>query len=329
MYNSLTPDLSGYIKKKLPAVSFQVFSEAINKKNILRRTEILGIFVDSKIDKAVFSQMPSLRFIATFSTGFDHIDLKEAQKRGVIVSNVPKYGEQTVAQHALALMLALSRKLFQSVKRVKEGVYDFHGLRGFDMEGKTIGIIGTGNIGIQLIKMLRGFDLRVLAYDVKKNMKAAKEYKFAYTSFEKLLSESDIISFHAPLLESTYHLIHKQNIKKLKKGVIIINTARGGLIDPEALLLGLEQGKIAGAGLDVLEEEDALRDAERLIYSEHKDRLIRTSLMNNLLIDHPNTIVTPHNAFNSHESVKRILDTSAENICAFMKGKPQNQVLVS
>lgn len=290
------------------------------------KTEILGIFVEAKIDKKVFQKLPNLKMIATFSTGYDHVDLKEAKKRKIPICNVPTYGENTVAQHAMALILAISKKIFASTKRVKEGNFDYHGLCGFDLKDKTVGIVGTGHIGYYMIKMLSGFDVNIIAYDPFPNTKLAKELNFKYVSLNKLLAESDIVSLHVPLLPQTTHMINKRNIKKMKPGVIIINTSRGGLIEPEALVWGLETGHIASAGIDVLEEERYISHPEFLFEQNCQAQDVKDSLMENIIIDHPNTIVTPHNAFNTTEAIKRIIDTSIANVKAFSKGETQNDV---
>lgn len=324
---SLTPDLNTYLANKIKDLPHRIVPEVLSPEKLNSKTEILGVFVDSIINKKVFSRLPNLKLIVTLSTGYDHIDLKEAKRRSIPVCNVPSYGDYTVAQHALMLILALSKKLFQSAKRVKEGDYDFHGLRGFDLQGKTIGIVGTGRIGFRLIQMLVGWDMNVIAYDPHPKKELTEQYNFTYVPFNKLLSSSDIISIHVPLLPTTHHLIDKSAIKKMKKGVHIINTARGGIIDSEALLWGLEHDIIGSAGLDVLEDEDLLEDPLKLLCGNCTKEHTRTSLMNNLIIDHPRTIVTPHNAFNTTEAVKRILDTSVENIKCFLRGETQNNVV--
>src|SRR3989339_1637901 len=324
--SSIMLDLKDYTKNNIKGHSLEISEKPLDLNKTKKDTEILGVFVDSKVDKSVFEALPKLKMIATFSTGFDHIDLKEAKKRKIPVCNVPTYGENTVAQHAMSLILALSRKLFQSVKIVKEGVYDYHGLRGFDLKGKTIGIIGTGHIGIHMIDMLDGFEANVIAYDAFPNPELTKTHKFNYVSLNKLYSDSDVISLHVPLFPTTYHMIDKSAVKKMKDGVYIINTARGGLTDPEALVWGLETGKIAGIGSDVLEEETYFQNPEKVLNLKNPEEVRRT-LMENVLIDHPNTIITPHNAFNSTEALKRIIDTSLDNIKAFLNGNIQNNVV--
>lgn len=310
--------MKGWPHRIVPNV---LFMEKLDPK-----TEVLGVFTDSKITKEVFNKLPKLKVIITFSTGFDHVDLAEAKRRKIPVCTVPAYGDYTVAQHTLTLMLALSKKLFESVKRVKEGNYDYHGMRGFDLKGKTLGVIGTGKIGQQLIRMIKGFEMNVIAYDPFPNKTFAKEFNFPYVTLDKLLKTSDIITLHVPLLKTTHHLLNKKNLKLVKPGAYIINTSRGGLVDGEALLKGLQSGRIAGAGLDVLEDEEIMRDPVLLFSGQCQECTIKNSLVNSMLIDHPRTIVTPHNAFNTTEAIYRIIDTSVDNLKAWHKGLTKNQV---
>lgn len=320
---SLTPDLAEYLQKKLKGTTNEIIPDVIDVKKLKPDTEVLGVFVDSKITKAVLNKLPNLKLILAFSTGYDHIDMAEAKRRKIAVCTVPSYGDYTVAQHTLTLILALSRKLFESVKRVKEGCYDYHGMRGFDLQGKTIGVIGTGKIGLQLIKMLSGFEMNIVAYDPFPKKNLAKIYDFSYVTLDKLLATADIVTVHTPLTKQTKHLLNKKNIQKTKQGVYIINTSRGGVIDGAALLAGLQSGQVAGAGLDVLENEEIMHDPV-LIFSQGERCDVKTSLVNSMLINHPNTIVTPHNAFNTTEAIHRIIDTSLANLAAWQAGLPQN-----
>lgn len=329
-FYGIWPEMKEYVRAKMGGFSVSISAEKISGENIVANhdADILSVFVEAPVTEKIIKKMPRLQMIATMSTGYDHIDLAAAKKRKIPVLNVPTYGENTVAEHAMALILGLTRKLFQSVKRVKEGVYDFHGLRGVDLKGKTLGVIGTGHIGAHVIKMAKGFDMLVLGYDAFPNKELAKKLDFAYVTLDKLLAESDIISLHAPLFKETYHLINKKNIKKIKKGAYLINTARGALIDPEALVWALQSKQIAGAGLDVLEDEGFVQSEEAMVKAACKgsECQIKTNLMNNLIIDHPNTIVTPHNAFNSAEALQRIIDTTVENIKSFAQGEIKNDV---
>lgn len=327
-FYGIWPETKDYVRAKMHGFSCKIKEETITENNLEKDTEILTVFVESPVTKKMIEALPHLKMIATMSTGFDHIDLATAKKHKIPVCNVPTYGENTVAEHAMALMLGLSRKLFQSVKRVKEGVYDYHGLRGVDLRGKTLGVIGTGHIGAHVIKMAKAFEMNILAHDAYPNKDLAKNFEFKYVSLNKLLAESDFITLHTPLLPTTHHLINKKNIKLVKKGAYLINTARGALIDPEALVWALQSKQIAGAGLDVLEDEGFVQSEEAMVKAACKGSQcqIKTNLMNNIIIDHPNTIVTPHNAFNSIEALKRIVDVTIENIKSFANGEVKNDV---
>lgn len=319
-YLSLNPEMLSFVKKSFRGFPLVIKSLPLDKNTIEPDAEILAVFVDSKVDAGIMKAMPKLKLIVTMSMGFDHIDLAAAKKRKIVVCNVPSYGENTVAEHAMALLLSLSRKIFDSVKRVKEGQYDYHGLRGFDLKGKTVGILGTGKIGCHLIEMLHGFGVNILAFDAFPKKELQEKLGFHYVSAKELLAKSDIVSLHLPLLEDTKHFLNKRRISQMKKGALIINTARGGLIDSKALLSALQSGHIAGAGLDVLEGEEYLQHPEMVFgFCSKKDE--KMCLMNNMIIDHPRTIVTPHNAFNSVEAVQRIFDASVETINNFLQKK--------
>lgn len=291
--------------------------------------EILSVFINSKIDKNLITQMPKLRLITTRSTGFDHIDLTAAEERHIAVCNVPVYGENTVAEHTFALILSLSRNLRKAYLRTVQNNFSIEGLMGFDLKGKTLGVIGTGHIGLHVIRMALGFGMKVIAFDVKKQNFLSEVLSFEYVPFEDLLKRSDIISLHAPYLPSTRHLINRNNIGLIKKGSVLVNTARGGLIETDALAEALDKKILSGVGLDVLEEEEYLLEEKRLMESaqtlEHWKRL-QTTLKNHVLLHRENVIYTPHMAFYSYEAVKRILDTTLENIQSFFGNKILNPV---
>jgi D-lactate dehydrogenase len=187
-FYGIWPEMKDYLRSKMTGFSCSITEQNISEENIDPKTDILAVFVESSVTKAIIHKLPKLQMIATMSTGFDHIDLASARAKKIPVCNVPFYGENTVAEHTMALILGLTRKLFQSVKRVKEGVYDFHGLRGVDLAGKTLGVIGTGHIGAHLIKMAKGFDLKVVGYDPHPNKDLSKKLDFQYLSFDKLLA---------------------------------------------------------------------------------------------------------------------------------------------
>ncbi|KKM22735.1 hypothetical protein LCGC14_1622320, partial [marine sediment metagenome] len=216
--------------------------------------EIASIFIDSSIDEKLVSKLPNLKFIATQSTGYDHIDLDVCKRRGIIVSSVPSYGERTVAEYTFALILMLSRKMYDAYHRIREKrQFNLRELQGFDLYGKTLGVVGTGSIGKHVIRIAKGFGMNVVACDVYPNEAMSKELEFKYCSLEELLEQSDIVTLHVPYLKSTHHLINKENIYQMKRGAYLINTSRGQVVETEALVRALKDEHIAGAGLDVLE----------------------------------------------------------------------------
>ncbi len=288
--------------------------------------EIISIFIYSTLGKEVLEKLPNLKLIATRSTGVDHIDIAACKQRGIVVSNVPTYGEHTVAEHAFGLILAISRKLIPSVERAKKGDFSSKDLTGFDLYGKTLGVIGTGHIGKNVALLGISFGMKVLAFS--RNQEQDLVSKGAeYVSLEELLEKSDIISLHLPHTSETEHIINMQNIGKFKKGAILINTARGALIETKAILEGLEKGILAGVGLDVLEEENALKEEKEFLSSEHiKKGDIQTELLDHILLHRDDVIITPHNAFNSKEALQQILEVSLGNIKSFLSKAPTNIV---
>lgn len=288
--------------------------------------EALSVFIYSRISKETIAALPNLRLIATRSTGYDHIDLVAAKTRGVTVLNVPSYGEHTVAEHTFALILALSRNVHKSHVRRLKNDFSIEGLKGFDLKGKTIGVIGAGKIGLHVIKIARGFGMRVLAYDAFQNNFLSDVLDFDYVSLDRLLGESDIISLHTPYNEQTHHLISEHSIEKIKRGSLLVNTARGELVDNDALIRALDQGILAGAGLDVIEGEQLIREEKELL-SETKIAGDLSELMNDHnLLRRDNVVYTPHIAFYSDGALHRILRTTIDNIVCFASGICQNVV---
>lgn len=315
--------------KKIRNLSFNFFPEPLNNSvlNKIKDTNILAVFIYSQINQETLAKLPRLKFVTTMSTGFDHIDLTNCYSKGIKVSNVPYYGENTVAEHTLALILALARHLPNSIERAKSGDFNLKGLRGFDLKGKTIGLIGLGHIGEHVARMARGFEMKILAYDPKKDTALAKKLEITYVTMDYLLRHSDIISLHTPYNKKTHHLINKGNIKIIKPGAYLINTARGGLIETEALIMALGKNILAGAGLDVLEEECFIKEEKELLAKPFQKKCdLKTVLQGHLLIQDPRVLVTPHNAFNSEEALRRILDTTINNIRAYLVNKPVNLV---
>ena len=296
------------------------------QKARVREAEALSVFIYSQVTREVLEGLPRLRLIATRSTGLDHIDLEACRQRGVAVSNVPVYGENTVAEHTFALLLMLSRKVHQSVAQVRGGRVDLAELTGFDLQGKTLGVIGAGHIGLHAIRIARGFGMRVLAFDVHSEAFLADLLGFEYASMDRLLAESDIVTLHCPLNAATHHLLGREQFAKMKRGALVINTARGGLVDTDALVEALESGKLAGAGLDVLEGEELIKEEKQLLQRPVEVEPLRMALRNRVLLSREDVVFTPHNAFNSREALIRILDVTLENLAGFRAGRTSHVV---
>lgn len=321
----LEPWEQEYLTKALGGGTY--FEQHLDQAGDLGQPDILSIFIYSKIDQAALEKMPNLKFITTNSTGFDHIDLAACKARNIAVSNVPFYGENTVAEQALALLMSLTRKIIPSVERTRVGDFRLDDLRGVDLAGKTAGVIGTGRIGQKFIAMAKGLKMNVIAFDAKPNDQAAKELGFAYLPLEDVLKQSDVVSLHAPALPSTFHLLNEERLMMMKPSAFLINTARGSLIETQALVNVLERGHLAGVGLDVLEEENAVQDERQLLSKVFQSKVdLKTLLADHVLLDHPRVIITPHNAFNTREALERILNTTIDNIKGFMAGTPINIV---
>ena len=289
--------------------------------------EIASTFVYSTLSADLLKKLPKLKYISTRSTGFDHIDLEYCNKNNIAVSNVPEYGSNTVAEHTFALILSLTRKIYQSVNQAKQLNFDHSQISGTDLYGKTLGIIGLGKIGLNVLRIAKGFGMKVLVTTKTEDQKLAIHFDFQYRKLDDLLAESDVVTLHLPLSNGTQHMINKNNIQKLKKGSYLINTARGGLIDTKAIIDGLNSGVLSGVALDVLEEEKELaEEAEILTPHFQKNANMETLVMDHYLISHPSVLITPHNAFNSVEALKRIDITTIENIKSFMKDEIINTV---
>ncbi len=324
-----------YVEKNLKSIDgkmqFVFFEGKLNKENLPqdRDFDAISIFVGSKADKDVIDAFPNLKLITTRSTGFDHVDLARAKEKGILTGYVPGYGDNTVAEFAFGLLLALSRKIYLGVDRIKEtSTFSFEGLRGFDLKDKVIGIVGTGRIGQYSIKIAKGFGMNVIAFDAIPNEKMAQELGFKYVLFDELLAQSDVITIHVPYLPSTHHLINKGNISKIKKGAILINTARGAIVETDAMIQAIGEGILGGAGLDVLEEEGVIQDEKSLLlYGHPEEHNLKTVLENHVLMDMPNVLITPHMAFDTTEALQRILDTDIGNIKEYInKGETKFKI---
>lgn len=320
-----------YYKKNFKADWY--FSEKkLTAKDVpkIKDSDVVIVFVNSPVNDEILKGLPKLKAVLTASTGFDHIDLIACDKKNIWACNVPSYGENTVAEQAMALLLSISRKIPQSLERTRKGDFTTDAsLRGFDLKGKTMGVIGTGKIGKHVIRMAKGFEMNVIAFDAFKDEKFAKEAGFVYKPLDQVYKEADVLSFHVPYMKETHHMFNMKSLKVLKKGVVVINTARGPVIETDALLDGIKKKVIAFAGLDVLEDEKDMVDEKQLLSKDfQKAKDLKTMLEDHELMDHPNVIVTPHNAFNTIEALTRILDTTIENLKGIQNAQVVNRVVV-
>lgn len=319
-----------YVRERLQGHVLHFIPEHATAENVsqISDADVLACFIYSQFPKEILAKLSKTRLITTMSTGFDHIDVQEAKAKGITVCNVPSYGENTVAEHAFALLLAISRKIVPSVERTRLLNFSLDNLRGFDLKGKTIGVIGTGRIGQHSIRMAKGFEMNVIAFDAFQNEQAAAQLGFTYVSLDELLSCSDVISLHAPYNQTTHHLLNSGNMKKIKKGAVLINTARGGLVETDALIKALQDGTLSAAGLDVLEEEQFIREEKQLLTKQFMSQSdLHIVLEDHALLSMDNVLITAHNAFNSTEALQRILDTTLQNIQSFLQGKVINSVV--
>jgi|ERR1035437_909129 D-lactate dehydrogenase len=326
--------LADLLGKNLPGNDITFFEEklTLEKADSIADAECISVFINSIISKGVIDKLPKLKLITTRSTGYDHIDVTYANSKGISVASVPSYGSRTVAEFAFALILALSRKIFPAYHHLREeDSFDLSNLMGFDLYGKTIGVIGTGKIGKNAIKIAKGFDMNVIAYDLFPDTTFAAQAGYTYVDLNTLLSTSDIITIHAPYTKDTHHLINMSNISLVKKGALLVNTARGEIVETEALVWALNQNILAGVGLDVLEGERFMKEEMSLLAESATGKMqtkedFKTLLESHTLIHDRRVIATPHMAFCSKEAVGEILKTTVDTIAGFVSGTPVNVI---
>lgn len=289
----------------------------LNKNNLIltQGADVVCIFVNDTADKDIIDAMVEngVKLLALRNAGFNNVDLKAAEGKLKVV-RVPAYSPYAVAEYAVALMLTLNRKIHRAYWRTRDGNFSLHGLMGFDMHGKTVGIIGTGKIAKILIRILKGFGMNILANDLYPDYKFAQEMGITYTSLDELYHNADIISLHCPLTDETKYIINADSISKMKDGVMLINTGRGMLIHTNDLIEGLKNKKIGSAGLDVYEEES------EYFYEDKSDKIIDDDALARLL-SFNNVVVTSHQAFFTHEAMQNIAETTLQNIQDFINNK--------
>jgi len=282
--------------------------------------DVVCVFVNDKVDKDTLDKLNEygVKLVALRCAGFNNVDFDNLQNIRVV--RVPQYSPYAVAEHATALLLNINRKIYKSYQRVKKYNFALDGLLGFDLHGKTIGVVGTGKIGKVFIEIMKGFGTNIIAYDLFKDEKAAANLGFEYVSFEELCEKSDIVSLHCPLTPETEYIINEKSLSKMKDGVIIINCSRGNLINTDDLIDALSSGKIGGVGLDVYEnEEDFFLKDMSGSYSRDKNL--------SLLISMPNVLITSHQAFFTSEALNKIASDTCQNISdIFNNGECINEI---
>lgn len=285
---------------------------------------VLCVFVRTPVTRELLRGMPALRLVATRSAGVDHIDLAACRESGIAVVHVPDYGAATVAEHAFTLLLGLARHLCEARGRALQGSFSYRGLTGFELEGKVMGVVGCGRIGTHVARIAHGFGMRVVTFDPRPRPEATMALGIEFVGWSELLERSDVLSLHVPLSPETHHLLDDAAFARVKPGVLVLNTARGALIDEEALLRALDRGTVSAAGLDVLEHEGgAVPEAPMGCDGLGCDRGWESS---HPLLRHPRVLATPHVGFNTREAVARILHETVENIAAWQAGRPRYRV---
>ena len=292
-------------------ITWRFFDFHLNDKTAVtaKEAQAVCVFVNDRIDCAclkILSQL-GVKLIALRCAGYNNVDLVAAKSLNIAVTRVPAYSPHAVAEHTFGLLLCLNRKIHRAYHRVREQNFSLNGLLGFDIVGKTIGIIGTGKIGKVTAQIAKGFEAKVIAYDTCPSLEWAMKSRIQYADLPTLLSQSDIISLHVPLLPNTYHMINAAAIQQMKHGVILINTSRGKVIETQALIQGLKSSQIGGVALDTYEEE------ENVFFEDLSDKILLDDELSRLLT-FPNVLITAHQGFFTHESLTEIAKVTIENV---------------
>lgn len=296
--------------------------------DVMKEADVISCFTFSRVSAEVLEKFPNLKLIALRSVGFNHIDIDYCKENNIQVVNSLGYGNITVAEFAFGLILDVMRKVTHAYMNLKEEHPYSDNYMGFELRGATIGIIGTGAIGSEAVRIAHGFGMNILAYDIYQKQELVEKYGVKYLPLDELMKNSDVISLHAPLTESNFHMIDAEKIALMKPNAVLVNTARGELVDTKALYEALSKDKIFGAGLDVLESENIFTQPDKTFDFDYlTNDVIRQTLLNDRLLKLHNVVVTPHIAYNSKEANERILNITMNNINSFMDGKIVNSVI--
>lgn len=294
------------------------FDVRLTEKTVLlaKGCDAVCVFVNDELNENNLIQLSQMgvNHIALRCAGFNNLDVTAANRIGMTAARVPAYSPEAVAEHAVALMMTLNRHIHKAYNRTKEDNFSLQGLLGFNMHGKTVGVVGTGKIGLATIKILNGFGAQVVAFDPYPNERACRELNFEYVSLNEVFEIADIITLHCPLNEDTHHVVNQNTIEKMKSGVMLINTSRGGLIDTSSVIEALKSGKIGYLGLDVYEQES------ELFFEDHSAAIVQDDVFQRLLT-FPNVLVTGHQGFFTQEALTQIAQTTMYNLSCFKIGK--------
>ena len=318
--------LKAFEGEKAFELSFRQKPLDVHSATIAKDADGIGIFIQSQITHEILDLLPQLSIIATMSTGFDHIDLDACKSRNITVCNGPAYGDNTVAEYAFGLIIALARKLRPTFERVERGIFSRTGLMGMDIKGKTLGLVGTGRIGSHMARLGWAFGMEVIAFDLKPDATLSEKFQVRFISLDEVLQQADVISLHVPYLPSTHHLINAERLQLLKPTALLVNTARGKVVDTKAVSVALREGRLGGVALDTFEGEEIWIEEEFLKRDDLAAITLKEAMESFSIMRSEHAILTPHNAFNTREALERILVTSAENFKAYFSSNPQNVV---
>ena len=305
----------GLILEQFPEIEIEYIDHELEPRTaaLAKGYDAICAFVSANVGAETLQTLYDcgVKIVLMRCAGFNNVDVDKAKELGMIVKRVPGYSPESVAELAMGLALAVNRRLYKAYNKVRENDYSLKGLRGVNFYQKTAGIVGTGKIGAAMCRICRGFGMRVIAYDVYENL-ALKDF-VEYVSLDELLAQSDLISLHCPLMDSTYHMINLENIKKMKDGVILVNTSRGALVDTNELIEGIRMRKFLGVGLDVYEEETGN------VYEDRSDDIMEHSVTARLLA-FPNVMITSHQGFYTMEALAAIAETTLQNLMDAKEG---------
>jgi D-lactate dehydrogenase len=323
LYSSQTYDRDSFLSAQVPAeieLHFQPARLTLDTVALADQYPVVCAFINDDLSAPVLERLAAggTKLIALRSAGFNHVDLPTAQRLGLGVVRVPAYSPHAVAEHAVALILSLNRHLHRAYNRTRDGDFTLHGLTGFDLVGKTVGVVGTGQIGATFARIMAGFGCQLLAYDPYPDPQV-EALGARYLPLDQLLAEAQIVSLHCPLNEQTRHLINFESLYRMQRGAMLINTGRGALVDTPALIEALKSGQLGYLGLDVYEEE------AQLFFEDRSDLPLQDDVLARLLT-FPNVVVTAHQAFLTKEALGAIAQTTLDNITQWAAGTPQNLV---